>query len=84
MAESVKLFRSFYRGIRFALPERRAVMSIVALTLLIATANAAEPLVLKVIFDGLTTRPALGPLGRGLGILAALALAREGAQGFSD
>lgn len=58
MAESVKLFRSFYRGIRFALPERRAVMSIVALTLLIAAANAAEPLVLKVIFDGLTTLPA--------------------------
>ncbi|HWF99499.1 MAG TPA: ABC transporter ATP-binding protein, partial [Steroidobacteraceae bacterium] len=84
MAKSVKLFRSFYRAIRFALPERRAVLLIVALTLLIAAANAAEPLVLKVIFDGLTTRPALGPLGKGLGILAALALAREGSQGVCD
>lgn len=27
MAESVKLFRSFYRAIRFALPERRAVLA---------------------------------------------------------
>lgn len=39
---------------------------------------------LKVIFDGLTTRPALGPLGKGLGLLAALALAREASQGVSD
>jgi ATP-binding cassette subfamily B protein len=40
--------------------------------------------VLKLIFDGLTTRPALGPLGRGLGILALLALAREASQAVSD
>src|SRR6185437_6490275 len=84
MTESVRLFRSFYRAIRFALPERRAVLLIVSLTLLIAAANAAEPLVLKLIFDGLTLHPALGPLGRGLGYLAVLALAREGAQGISD
>src|SRR5579883_3257188 len=84
MTQSVKLFRSFYRAIRFALPERRAVALIVSLTLLIAAANAAEPLVLKVIFDGLTTRPALEPLGRGLAFLAGLALAREAAQGVSD
>lgn len=57
---------------------------IVALTLLIAAANAAEPLLLKAIFDGLTARPALGPPGRGLGFLAALALAREAAQGIGD
>lgn len=84
MAESLRLFRSFYRAIRFALPERRAVLLIVSLTLLIAGANAAEPLVLKFIFDGLTERPALGPLGRSLGLLAALALAREAAQSVSD
>src|SRR6185437_5318209 len=84
MTESVRLFRSFYRAIRFALPERRAVLLIVTLTLLIAAANAAEPLVLKVIFDGLTTRPALAALGTGLGILAVLALTRESAQGVSD
>ncbi|HJS89278.1 MAG TPA: ABC transporter ATP-binding protein [Steroidobacteraceae bacterium] len=84
MAESLRLFRSFYRAIRFALPERRAVVLIVALTLLIAAANSAEPLILKLIFDGLTLEPALGPLGRGLALLAALALAREAAQGVSD
>lgn len=84
MAQSVRLFRSFYRAIRFALPERRAVLLIVGLTVLIAASNAAEPLLLKIIFDGLTTRPALGPLGRGLAMLAALALAREAAQGASD
>src|SRR5690348_14407017 len=84
MTEGVRLFRSFYRAIRFALPERRAVLLIVTLTLLIAAANAAEPLVLKVIFDGLTTRPALVALGTGLGILAVLALTRESAQGVSD
>ena len=58
MPESLRLFRSFYRAIPFALPERRAVLLIVPLTLLIAAANATEPLVLKVIFDGLTSRPA--------------------------
>jgi ATP-binding cassette subfamily B protein len=84
MTQSVRLFRSFYRAIRFALPERRAVLLIIGLTLLIAAANAAEPLVLKIIFDGLTTRPALRPLGRGLAMLAGLALAREAAQGTSD
>jgi len=84
MTESVRLFRSFYRAIRFALPERRAVLLIVTLTLLIAAANAAERLVLRVILDGLTTRPALAALGTGLGILAVLALTRESAQGVSD
>lgn len=84
VAESVRLFRSFYRAIRFALPERREVMLIVSLTLLIAAANAAEPLVLEIIFDGLTSRPARGPPGRGLAILAGLALAREAALGLSD
>lgn len=84
MTETLELFGSFYRAIRFALPERRAVLLIVTLTLLIAAANAAEPLLLKVIFDGLTGRSALGALGKGLSFLAMLALAREGAQGFSD
>jgi hypothetical protein len=55
MAQSIRLFRGFYRAIRFAQPERRGVLLIVPLTLLIAAANAAEPLALKVIFDGLTT-----------------------------
>jgi len=61
---------------------RGPVLLIVALTLLIAGANAAEPPVPKVIFDGLTTRPAVGPLGKGLGFLAGLALAREGRRAF--
>lgn len=57
VAASVKLFRGFYGAIRFALPERRAVLLIVALTLITAAANAAEALVLKVTFDGLASRP---------------------------
>jgi hypothetical protein len=48
-----QLFRRFHRAVRFALPQRNAIVAILALTLLMAAANAAEPLALKFIFDSL-------------------------------
>src|SRR4051794_3546353 len=79
-----RLFREFHRAIRFALPQRNAIVFILVLTLLMAAANAAEPLALKYIIDNLSLQPKAQPLVKGLTVLAALALSREGAHAISD
>jgi ATP-binding cassette subfamily B protein len=84
MTETVQLFSSFHRAVRFALPQRNAILAILALTLLMAAANAAEPLALKLIFDSLTAERTLPPLLQGIVILAVLSLVREAAHGLSD
>jgi ATP-binding cassette subfamily B protein len=85
MASSrVRLFRNFHRAIRFALPQRNAILLILALTMLMAAVNAIEPLALKYIIDALSSQPRLEPLAKGLLVLAALALTREGAHALSD
>lgn len=84
MAETVQRLRSFHQAVRFALPQRNAILAILGLTLLMAGANAAEPLALKFIFDELAGGRMFRPLLAGLSILAALSLLREAAHGFSD
>jgi ATP-binding cassette, subfamily B, bacterial len=84
MTETVQLLRRFHRAVRFALPQRNAIVAILALTLLMAMANAAEPLALKYIFDSLGAKEGVRPLLRGLALLAALSLGREAARGLSD
>ncbi len=85
MAAGVGLFRNFHRAIRFALPQRNAIAFILALTMFMAAANAAEPLALKYIIDHLSGGPSrFAPLWRGLAILATLALTREAAHALSD
>jgi hypothetical protein len=59
--ESVRLFRSFGSDIGFALPRGRAALRIVSPTSIIAAADSAGPLVLKLIFHGLTTRGPCAP-----------------------
>ena len=84
MTETVQLFRRFHRAVRFALPQRNAIVAILSLTLLMAAANAAEPLALKFIFDSLGAEEQVRPLVQGLAMLAALSLGREAARGLSD
>jgi ATP-binding cassette, subfamily B, bacterial len=84
MTETVQLFRRFHRAVRFALPQRNAIVAILALTLLMAAANAAEPLALKFIFDSLGGEEKVRRFVQGLAVLAALSLGREAARGFSD
>jgi ATP-binding cassette subfamily B protein len=84
-SNKLSLLRNFHRAIRFALPQRNAILLILALTVLMAVLNAAEPLALKYIIDSLSRRPMLAAaLWAGLGVLAALALTREGAHALSD
>src|SRR3954452_12261989 len=83
-AARLQVFAKLHRAIRFALPQRNAILVILVLTLFMAAANAAEPLAIKYVIDGLTSHPTLDPLWRGLAVLAVLALTREAAHAFSD
>ena len=66
------------RALRFAAPHKVPVIAIVGLTLVLSAVGAAEPLVLKYIFDGLAGTSVNRVLLSGVGILIALALVREG------
>lgn len=57
--------------LRFALPHRNAIIAILLLTVFMAGANAAEPLVLKYIFDDLTEQATWQAVAQGLILLAA-------------
>lgn len=65
------------RAMKFTFPHRRAVVAITGCTLLVAAFNAAEPLVMKFIFDGLEKTRDLRALLVGVAVLVALALIRE-------
>src|SRR3954471_19788118 len=84
MGQIAQLARRLHQAVRFALPQRNAIVAIIALTAFMAAANAAEPLALKYLFDSLSAGGPLQPLVTGLVVLAALALTREAAHGFSD
>src|SRR3954471_13252581 len=62
---------------RLALPHWQSIGLIIGLTLAVASINAVEPLILKVIFDGLWAPDGSQVLLIGVVGLAAIALARE-------
>ena len=68
----------------FAFPYRGAVTGILLITLLLAAANAAEPLLLKYIFDGLTRPGPVRALLIGIGSLIGLGLFREAATAVTN
>lgn len=76
--------RRIHDAMGLAVHQRNAIAAILALTLLMAAANAAEPLALKMIFDDLANSSPWADLMRGLLLLTALAVLREAARGFSD
>jgi ATP-binding cassette, subfamily B, bacterial len=84
MGHTAQLGRRLHQAVRFALPQRNAILVVLALTAFMAAANAAEPLALKYIFDGLAQGGTFELLIRGLALLSVLALGREAAHGFSD
>jgi ATP-binding cassette subfamily B protein len=65
------------RALAFTFPHKRAVLAISGFTLIMAALNAAEPLVLKLIFDGLEKTRAMRGLLIGVGVLVGLTLLRE-------
>ena len=72
------------RAAEFLRPARPAICVIVLLALSIAAANAAEPLALRSLFDGLATGRAGGAAARALLALVVLGLGREALQGLSN
>jgi len=72
------------RALEFAIPFRRAVLAILGFTLLAAALNAAEPLVLKLIFDGLAGVQGRRRLLHGIALLIGLTLLREAGSGVSN
>jgi ATP-binding cassette, subfamily B, bacterial len=69
------------RSLEFARPHRRRLSAVVALALLLATASALDPLLLKYLFDRLGTPAGLAGFAAGLAALAALEVARAALQG---
>jgi ATP-binding cassette, subfamily B, bacterial len=77
-------FRQLHTAVRFALPQRHAIFIIIGLTLVVGATSALEPLVLKWIFDGLTSVASLRLLLIGIGTLLGLAMLREAMDGFAN
>jgi ATP-binding cassette, subfamily B, bacterial len=72
------------RALTFTFPHRRAVVAISAFALVLAALSAAEPLVLKWIFDSLEQNREVRALLIGVGVLVAVALIREGISAISN
>lgn len=72
------------RALHFAFPYRKTVFAIFLLTLIVAAVGAAEPLILKYIFDQLTAMHGVQPLIIGVAWLLGIGLLREAATGFSN
>jgi ATP-binding cassette subfamily B protein len=77
-------FGQLHAAVRFAMPQRNAILTIVALTLAVAAINALEPLILKWIFDGLTAAATIRLLLIAIAALCLLALLREAMDGFAN
>src|SRR4051812_24780926 len=74
----------FHDAVRFAFPQRNAVILILSLTVVASGTSAFEPLVLKIIFDSIATKPNFAGLISALGMLCGLALTRELANAAAD
>jgi ATP-binding cassette subfamily B protein len=84
MAESLKDKSRLRRALAFAFPFRRSVLAIFIITLFLAAINAAEPLILKYIFDNLAPHSTTHVLFLGIGLLLGLGVFREIATAFSS
>ncbi len=72
------------RTLAFLRPHRAAIVVILGLTLAVAAANTVEPLVFKLIVDGLEQGEGTRPLLVGIAALLGLAVVREGLGGVSN
>src|SRR3954468_5615806 len=70
------------RSLEFVRPHRRRLAAVVFLALVLAGASAADPLILKYLFDQIGRPDGLSTFGTALVGLVALELARAGIQGW--
>ncbi|WP_051386591.1 ABC transporter ATP-binding protein [Bradyrhizobium sp. ARR65] len=76
--------KRLHAAVRFALPQRHAIILIVGLVLAVAAINAFEPLVLKSVFDQLTEMRQAAAIMAGVLLLLAFAVTREAMDGFAN
>ncbi|WMJ75589.1 ABC transporter ATP-binding protein [Cytophagaceae bacterium ABcell3] len=77
--------KQLLRALSYAKPQKRTVIGIITLTLLVAASGVAEPLIIKHIFDNLGTESqALTQVAMGIGGLLALSLLKETFSGLSN
>ncbi|MDB6059454.1 MAG: transporter ATP-binding protein [Verrucomicrobiales bacterium] len=72
------------RALHFAFPYRKSVFVLFLITVVVAAVGAAEPLVLKYIFDQLGAGHGIQPVLIGVAWLAGIGLLREAATGVSN
>lgn len=72
------------RALSYTSKHRMAVSAILLITLFIAAMNAAEPLIMKYIFDGLGGNTVVNTIVVGIALLLGFGLLREAASGFSN
>jgi ATP-binding cassette subfamily B protein len=77
----VSAFRLAARSLEFARPQRRRLLAVVTLALLLAAASALDPLIMKYLFDRLGAPDGLQSFAAGLAALAVVEVARAGLQG---
>jgi ATP-binding cassette subfamily B protein len=70
------------RSLEFARPQRRRLVAVVALALVLAAASALDPLILKYLFDQLGSPDGLEAFATGLAALAVLEVTRATLQGI--
>jgi len=76
--------RRLHEAVRFAFPQRQAILLIIFLMLMVAALNATEPLVIKLLFDELTAGQRGSVIVYGLAALAGFALLRELMDGVAN
>jgi ATP-binding cassette, subfamily B, bacterial len=83
-SRTIARLQRLHAAVRFALPQRHAILLIVALVLAVAGLNAFEPLILKGLFDQLTGPERAGAILFGILLLLGFAVAREIMDGFAN
>ena len=79
-----ELTRKFYRALKYAGAEKKRMILILCLTLLVSAIGALEPLIMKYIFDGLETDDVFGQILRGILLLLGSVLVKESLTGVSN
>jgi ATP-binding cassette, subfamily B, bacterial len=83
-SRTIARLQRLHAAVRFALPQRHAILLIVALVLAVAGLSAFEPLILKGVFDQLTGPEHAKAIMLGILLLLGFAVARESMDGFAN
>lgn len=84
MRRDKKQWNNIKRAMTFVLPHKYYIVLILSLTLLVAGANAVDPIILKYIFDSLEAGSVLENLIYGTAALLIIVLIRDAAAGISN